>query len=207
MPASPPSPRHLRGAQDVVVGQDDAIREISVARREASRRPAGAEHPADRQLGLGQDDAHARGRAVPGVAPELGEFANVVRINANVLAEEHAGLRQGGPRAAVRERAEDPRRGRATRDELLRSRRARHRLHRRSRQDPRERRRRAERARHRGAGSAADADGERERRVRSRRRDARRQLLAASSSSPAARSRSCTTACCAAPRSARTSRR
>src|SRR5882672_8579838 len=75
-----------------VVGQDDAIREISVA---LVKHLAG--HPAPNILLVGNSGSGKTTlmRAVEqflASKPELrSHFANVVRINANILAEEHQG--------------------------------------------------------------------------------------------------------------------
>jgi ATP-dependent Clp protease ATP-binding subunit ClpX len=92
MNAFPLRPRevfdHLR---KVVVGQDDAIREISVA---IVKHLVG--HPAPNMLLIGNSGSgkttlmRAVEQFLSGRA-DLNEYANVIRINANVLAEEHAG--------------------------------------------------------------------------------------------------------------------
>lgn len=74
-----------------VVGQDDAIREISVA---VVKHLVG--HPAPNILLIGNSGSGKTTlmRAVEqfvGSRPGLDAYANVVRINANVLAEEHSG--------------------------------------------------------------------------------------------------------------------
>jgi len=74
-----------------VVGQDDAIREISVA---LVKHLAG--HPAPNILLVGNSGSGKTTlmRAVEqflASRPELSHSANVIRINANVLAEEHQG--------------------------------------------------------------------------------------------------------------------
>src|SRR5919204_4855224 len=74
-----------------VVGQDDAIREISVA---LVKHLVG--HPAPNILMIGNSGSGKTTlmRAVEQFLAgrsELNQYANVVRINANVLAEEHAG--------------------------------------------------------------------------------------------------------------------
>ena len=74
-----------------VVGQDDAIRELSVA---MVKHLVG--HPAPNILLIGNSGSGKTTlmRAVEqflASAPALGDYANVVRMNANVLAEEHAG--------------------------------------------------------------------------------------------------------------------
>jgi ATP-dependent Clp protease ATP-binding subunit ClpX len=74
-----------------VVGQDDAIREISVA---LVKHLVG--HPAPNILLIGNSGSGKTTlmRAVEqflAQMPDLGAFANVVRMNANVLAEEHQG--------------------------------------------------------------------------------------------------------------------
>src|SRR5437870_9557168 len=75
----------------VVVGQDEAIREISVA---IVKHLVG--HPAPNILMIGNSGSGKTTlmRAVEqflSSRPGLNEYANVIRINANVLAEEHAG--------------------------------------------------------------------------------------------------------------------
>lgn len=92
MNAFPLRPRevfdHLR---KVVVGQDDAIREISVA---IVKHLVG--HPAPNMLLIGNSGSgkttlmRAVEQFLAGRA-DLNEYANVIRINANVLAEEHSG--------------------------------------------------------------------------------------------------------------------
>src|SRR2546426_6036692 len=74
-----------------VVGQDDAIREISVA---VVKHLVG--HPAPNILMIGNSGSGKTTlmRAVEQFLagrPDLAEYANVIRINANVLAEEHQG--------------------------------------------------------------------------------------------------------------------
>ena len=75
----------------VVVGQDEAIREISVA---MVKHLVG--HPAPNILMIGNSGSgkttlmRAVEQFLAGRA-ELNQYANVIRINANVLAEEHAG--------------------------------------------------------------------------------------------------------------------
>ena len=74
-----------------VVGQDDAIREISVA---LVKHLVG--HPAPNILLVGNSGSGKTTlmRAVEqflGRHPNMSDFANVIRLNANVLAEEHAG--------------------------------------------------------------------------------------------------------------------
>lgn len=74
-----------------VVGQDDAIREISVA---LVKHLVG--HPAPNILLIGNSGSGKTTlmRAVEqflAATPDLGAFANVVRLNANVLADEHQG--------------------------------------------------------------------------------------------------------------------
>src|SRR5881394_4063818 len=77
--------------RQTVVGQDDAIREISVA---IVKHLVG--HPAPNILLIGNSGSgkttlmRAVEQFLTGRA-ELNEYANVVRMNANVLAEEHAG--------------------------------------------------------------------------------------------------------------------
>src|SRR6266850_6861048 len=74
-----------------VVGQDDAIREIAVA---VVKHLVG--HPAPNILLIGNSGSgkttlmRAVEQFLTGRA-ELNEYANVIRMNANVLAEEHAG--------------------------------------------------------------------------------------------------------------------
>src|SRR5258708_9865891 len=74
-----------------VVGQDDALREIAVA---VVKHLVG--HPAPNILLIGNSGSGKTTlmRAVEqfvGGRPGMDEYANVVRINANVLAEEHSG--------------------------------------------------------------------------------------------------------------------
>src|SRR5438128_3932061 len=74
-----------------VVGQDDALREMSVA---LVKHLVG--HPAPNILLIGNSGSGKTTlmRAVEQLLagrPDLNEYANVIRINANVLAEEHAG--------------------------------------------------------------------------------------------------------------------
>jgi ATP-dependent Clp protease ATP-binding subunit ClpX len=74
-----------------VVGQDDAIRELSVA---LVKHLVG--HPAPNILLVGNSGSGKTTlmRAIETYlsnAPALGDYANVVRLNANVLAEEHSG--------------------------------------------------------------------------------------------------------------------
>jgi ATP-dependent Clp protease ATP-binding subunit ClpX len=74
-----------------VVGQDDALREVSVA---LVKHLVG--HPAPNMLLIGNSGSGKTTlmRAVEQVlarTPDLGEYANVVRLNANVLAEERQG--------------------------------------------------------------------------------------------------------------------
>ncbi len=74
-----------------VVGQDDALREISVA---LVKHLVG--HPAPNILLIGNSGSGKTTlmRAVEQflvATPDLGDYGNVVRINANVLAEEHQG--------------------------------------------------------------------------------------------------------------------
>src|SRR6266566_9512228 len=74
-----------------VVGQDDVLREIAVA---VVKHLVG--HPAPNILMIGNSGSGKTTlmRAVEQFLagrPELNEYANVIRINANVLAEEHAG--------------------------------------------------------------------------------------------------------------------
>ena len=159
--------RSFEELSKTVVGQDEAIRELSVA---IVKHLVG--HPAPNILLIGNSGSGKTTlmRAVEqflASRPELSHSANVIRINANVLAEEHQGYGRAVLGRLFANARTRPRRERSdARSAALR--RARHRLHRRSRQDPRAGQRRAERARHRRAGSAAHADGERERRVRSR---------------------------------------
>ena len=75
----------------IVVGQDEAVREISVA---LVKHLVG--HPAPNILMIGNSGSGKTTlmRAVEQFLvgrPDLNEYANVVRINANVLAEEHQG--------------------------------------------------------------------------------------------------------------------
>src|SRR5437773_11167553 len=92
MNAFPLRPREVFDAlSKVVVGQDEAIREISVA---IVKHLVG--HPAPNMLLIGNSGSGKTTlmRAVEhflGSRPDLNEYAHVIRINANVLAEEHAG--------------------------------------------------------------------------------------------------------------------
>jgi ATP-dependent Clp protease ATP-binding subunit ClpX len=92
MNAFPLRPREVYDAlSQVVVGQDQAIREISVA---VVKHLVG--HPAPNILMIGNSGSGKTTlmRAVEqflASRPGLNEYANVIRINANVLAEEHAG--------------------------------------------------------------------------------------------------------------------
>ena len=75
----------------VVVGQDAAVRELSVA---LVKHLVG--HPAPNILMIGNSGSGKTTlmRAVEQFLagrPDLAEYANVIRINANVLAEEHQG--------------------------------------------------------------------------------------------------------------------
>src|SRR5438876_8674854 len=73
------------------VGQDDAIREISVA---LVKHLVGHIAPNILLIGNSGSGKTTLMRAVEqflGGRPDLNEYANVIRINANVLAEEHAG--------------------------------------------------------------------------------------------------------------------
>src|SRR5713101_10135384 len=85
-------PREVFDAlRQTVVGQDDAIREISVA---LVKHLVG--HPAPNILMIGNSGSGKTTlmRAVEqflASRPELSHSANVIRINANVLAEEHQG--------------------------------------------------------------------------------------------------------------------
>src|SRR5262245_7776444 len=92
MNAFPLRPREVFDElRKVVVGQDEAIREISVA---LVKHLVG--HPAPNMLLIGNSGSgkttlmRAVEQFLAGRA-DLNEYANVVRINANVLAEEHAG--------------------------------------------------------------------------------------------------------------------
>src|SRR5436190_17463617 len=92
MNAFPLRPREVfEELRKVVVGQDDAIREISVA---IVKHLVG--HPAPNILLIGNSGSgkttlmRAVEQFLTGRA-ELNEYANVIRMNANVLAEEHAG--------------------------------------------------------------------------------------------------------------------
>jgi ATP-dependent Clp protease ATP-binding subunit ClpX len=81
----------------VVVGQDDAVRELSVA---LVKHLVG--HPAPNMLMIGNSGSGKTTlmRAIEqflAARPDLSEYANVIRINANVLAEE----RQGYGRAVL----------------------------------------------------------------------------------------------------------
>lgn len=92
MNAFPLRPREVYDAlSQIVVGQDEAIREISVA---IVKHLVG--HPAPNILMIGNSGSGKTTlmRAVEqflASRPGFNEFANVIRINANVLAEEHAG--------------------------------------------------------------------------------------------------------------------
>ena len=92
MNAFPLRPREVFDElRKVVVGQDEAIREISVA---LVKHLVG--HPAPNMLLIGNSGSGKTTlmRAVEqflGGRADLNEYANVIRINANVLAEEHAG--------------------------------------------------------------------------------------------------------------------
>ena len=92
MNAFPLRPREVYDAlNQIVVGQDEAIREISVA---IVKHLVG--HPAPNMLLIGNSGSGKTTlmRAVEqflASRPGLNEYANVIRINANVLAEEHAG--------------------------------------------------------------------------------------------------------------------
>src|SRR3954454_21900368 len=92
MDAFPLRPRDVfEELRKVVVGQDEAIREIAVA---IVKHLVG--HPAPNMLLIGNSGSgkttlmKAVEQFLSG-RPELNEYANVIRINANVLAEEHAG--------------------------------------------------------------------------------------------------------------------
>jgi ATP-dependent Clp protease ATP-binding subunit ClpX len=92
MDAFPLRPREVfEELRKVVVGQDDAIREISVA---VVKHLVG--HPAPNILLIGNSGSgkttlmRAVEQFLAGRA-ELSEYANVIRMNANVLAEEHQG--------------------------------------------------------------------------------------------------------------------
>src|SRR5213593_4147762 len=92
MNAFPLRPREVYDAlSQIVVGQDEAIREISVAIVKHL-----VDHPAPNILMIGNSGSGKTTlmRAVEHFLtsrPGLNEYANVIRINANVLAEEHAG--------------------------------------------------------------------------------------------------------------------
>src|SRR6059058_5304656 len=92
MDSFPLRPREVFEAlSKTVVGQDEAIRELSVA---IVKHLVG--HPAPNMLLIGNSGSGKTTlmRAVEQFLAgrgELGEHGNVVRINANVLAEEHAG--------------------------------------------------------------------------------------------------------------------
>jgi ATP-dependent Clp protease ATP-binding subunit ClpX len=98
MEAFPLRPREVfEELRQTVVGQDDAIREISVA---VVKHLVG--HPAPNILLIGNSGSGKTTlmRAVEqflASRPELAEYANLIRINANVLAEE----RQGYGRAVL----------------------------------------------------------------------------------------------------------
>jgi ATP-dependent Clp protease ATP-binding subunit ClpX len=92
MNAFPLRPREVfEELRKVVVGQDEVLREISVA---VVKHLVG--HPAPNILLIGNSGSgkttlmRAVEQFLTGRA-ELNEYANVIRINANVLAEEHAG--------------------------------------------------------------------------------------------------------------------
>lgn len=75
----------------IVVGQDDAIREISVA---LVKHLVGQPAPNMLLIGNSGSGKTTLMRAVEkflASRPDLSEYANVVRMNANVLAEEHSG--------------------------------------------------------------------------------------------------------------------
>lgn len=92
MDAFPLRPRDIfEELRKTVVGQDDAIRELSVA---LVKHLVG--HPAPNILLIGNSGSGKTTlmRAVEqflGSRPGLSDFVNVVRLNANVLAEEHQG--------------------------------------------------------------------------------------------------------------------
>ncbi len=92
MYAIPHRPREVYDAlSKIVVGQDEAIREISVA---IVKHLVG--HPAPNMLLIGNSGSGKTTlmRAVEqflASRPGFNDYANVIRINANVLAEEHAG--------------------------------------------------------------------------------------------------------------------
>src|SRR5262249_40417586 len=92
MNAFPLRPREVYDAlSQIVVGQDEAIREISVA---IAKHLVG--HPAPNILMIGNSGSGKTTlmRAVEQFLtgrPGLNEYANLIRMNANVLAEEHAG--------------------------------------------------------------------------------------------------------------------
>src|SRR5205823_3531577 len=92
MDSFPLRPREVFEAlSKTVVGQDEAIREISVA---VVKHLVG--HPAPNMLLIGNSGSgkttlmRAVEQFLSGRA-DLNEYANVIRINANVLAEEHSG--------------------------------------------------------------------------------------------------------------------
>jgi ATP-dependent Clp protease ATP-binding subunit ClpX len=92
MEAFPLRPREVfEELRKIVVGQDDAIRELAVA---IVKHLVG--HPAPNILLIGNSGSgkttlmRAVERFLSGRA-ELSEYANVIRMNANVLAEEHQG--------------------------------------------------------------------------------------------------------------------
>lgn len=92
MSAFPLRPREVfESLRKVVVGQDEAIREIAVA---LVKHLVG--HPAPNILLIGNSGSgkttlmRAVEQLLAGRA-DLNEYANVIRINANVLAEEHSG--------------------------------------------------------------------------------------------------------------------
>src|SRR5436305_14974940 len=92
MSAFPLRPREVYDElRKVVVGQDEALREIAVA---VVKHMVG--HPAPNMLMIGNSGSgkttlmRAVERFLAG-RPGLAEYGNVIRMNANVLAEEHAG--------------------------------------------------------------------------------------------------------------------
>src|SRR5512141_2466555 len=92
MESFPLRPREIfEELRQVVVCQDEAVRELSVA---LVKHLVG--HPAPNMLMIGNSGSGKTTlmRAVEqflSSRPDLAEYANVIRINANVLAEEHNG--------------------------------------------------------------------------------------------------------------------
>src|SRR5690349_16046252 len=100
-----------------VVGQDEAIREISVAR---VKHLVGQPAPNMLLIGNSGSGKTTLMRAVEQFlarTPDLGEYANVVRLNANVLAEE----RQGYGKAVLGRLYQNARKKGSTPDEIIRN--------------------------------------------------------------------------------------